>query len=152
MYNLFVRGFCFLLVMMAITAAHAQIIDPAATFKTIHNKSYFRLYYDNDYFTKTDYYYSQGVTIEYVHQALKKLPVSKILLHPAASNVQYGIAYHIFAYTPTSIGSNEILYGDRPFAAAMSLQFFAVASDSLLRRRIASAVSIGIIGPAAQGE
>ena len=63
----------------------AQIIDPTVTFKTIHHKSYLRFYYDNDFFTKTDYYYTQGITVEYVHPSLRKNPVTKIL--PLASVV-----------------------------------------------------------------
>ena len=137
-----------------IPASHlsAQVIDPTSTFKTTHNTSYFRFYYDNDFFTKTDYYYTQGITLEYVNPALKKLPVSKILVHPGGSNTQYGIAANLFGYTPTSIGSNEILYGDRPFSSAMSLKFFAIASDSVKKSRWSSSFSLGVIGPAAQGE
>lgn len=144
-----------LLVTVAIAAClhgSAQVIDPSATFKSIHSKTYVRLYYDNDFFTKTDYYYTQGITLEYVHPSLKKNPVSKILIHPAGSSLQYGIAFNLFGYTPTSISSDEILYGDRPFSSSMALSFFAAASDSVRKQRITSALSTGIIGPAAQGE
>lgn len=130
----------------------AQIIDPTATFKTIHNNSYFRLYYDNDFFTKTDYYYTQGITLEYVNPSLQKIPVSKLLVRPSGTGVQYGITANIFGYTPTSIQSNDILYGDRPFSSCISLKFFAAASDSVKKQRISTALNIGIIGPAAQGE
>jgi lipid A 3-O-deacylase len=130
----------------------AQIIDPTTTFKTIHNTSYFRFYYDNDFFTKTDYYYTQGITLEYVNPSLKKIPVSKILIRPAGTNIQDGITANLFGYTPTSIESNDILYGDRPFSSCLSFNFFAIASDSIKKQRISSAVSIGVIGPAAQGE
>ncbi|MEO5684343.1 MAG: lipid A deacylase LpxR family protein [Chitinophagaceae bacterium] len=152
MHSLYNRIMLFFVVIIASTAAGAQVIEPASAFKTIHNSSYLRFYYDNDFFTKTDQYYTQGITVEYVHPSLKKWPVSKILIRPAGSNLQNGISYNLFGYTPTSIGSNEILYGDRPFASAMSLKFFNIASDSVRRRRISSSISIGVIGPAAQGE
>jgi lipid A 3-O-deacylase len=130
----------------------AQPLDPTPTFKTTHNSSYFRFYYDNDYFTKTDYYYTQGITLEYVHPSLKKNPVSKILVRPKGTYIQYGIAGNLFGYTPTSYESNSILYGDRPFASCITLKFFAIASDSVRKQRFSSAFSAGVIGPAAQGE
>lgn len=130
----------------------AQLIDNTSTFRSIHNKSYFRFYYDNDFFTKTDYYYSQGVTLEYVHPELKKNPVTKLLLKAKNSDTHYGISFNLFGYTPTSITKSEILYGDRPYASAMSVKFFAAGSDSIRQQRIASSLSIGILGPAAQGE
>ena len=142
------------MIAISFTATHsnAQLLDPTSSFKTIHNKSYGRLYYDNDFFTKTDYYYTQGITLEYVHPALKQIPLFKILVQPKSSQLQYGIAANLFGYTPTSIGSNEILYGDRPFSSSMSLRFFSIASNAMQKQRIASSVSLGIIGPAAQGE
>ena len=133
-------------------AAKAQLIDYTSTFRTIHDKSYFRFHYDNDYFTKTDYYYTQGITLEYVHPSIKKFIFTKILVRPAGNDFQYGIAFNIFGYTPTSIRSNNILYGDRPYASCMSFKTFAIASDSIKQQRVSSAISIGVIGPAAQGE
>jgi hypothetical protein len=152
MFTTIARVLFFILLLVAGRQAIGQIIDPTPTFKTIHHKSYLRFYYDNDFFTKTDYYYTQGITVEYVHPSLKKNPVSKILIAPAGSQLQYGMAFNLFGYTPTSIGSNEILYGDRPFASCMALSFFQAASDSVHLRRFSSSLSVGIIGPAAQGK
>ena len=131
---------------------NAQLIDNTSTFRNINNKSYFRFHYDNDYFTKTDYYYSQGITLEYVHPGLKKFPVSKLLLKPFNSDTRYGITFNLFGYTPTSISKSQILYGDRPYSSAMSTKFFSAGSDSVKKQRLSSSISIGILGPAAQGE
>ncbi|MEO7394705.1 MAG: lipid A deacylase LpxR family protein [Chitinophagaceae bacterium] len=133
-------------------SGYTQLIDNISTFKSVNNKSYFRFHYDNDYFTKTDYYYSQGVTVEYVHTGLKKFPVSKLLLKPGNSDTKYGITFNLFGYTPTSISKSQILYGDRPYSSAMSIKFFAMGSDSIRQQRLASSLSIGILGPAAQGQ
>jgi lipid A 3-O-deacylase len=133
-------------------AAPAQLIDYSYTFRTLPQKTYFRFHYDNDYFTKTDYYYSQGITLEYVNPSIKKLLPAKLLLQPAKANLQYGITFNIFGYTPTSIRSNDILFGDRPYASCMSFSIFAIASDSAKQQRISSVINAGIIGPAAQGE
>jgi lipid A 3-O-deacylase len=133
-------------------AASAQLIDYSYTFRTLQQKKYFRFHYDNDYFTKTDYYYSQGITLEYVHPSIKKFLPAKLLLQPAAASLQYGISFNIFGYTPTSIRSDDILLGDRPYASCMSISTFAMASDSVRQQRISTNITVGVIGPAAQGE
>lgn len=55
-------------------------------------------------------------------------------------------------FTPTSISSDAILYGDRPFAAAIMLKSFLISTDTLHHMRLSSALSIGIIGPGAFGK
>ena len=130
----------------------AQLIDNTSTFKNINAKSYFRFHYDNDVFTKTDYYYTQGITLEYVHPSIEKFFLTKLLYKPKNSSAKYGIAFNLFGYTPTSIKSNAILYGDRPFEANLSLKLFSIATNNSRQERIASALSVGVIGPAALGE
>ena len=131
--------------------ASAQRIDNSSVFKTISSDRYFRMQYDNDYFTRTDLYYTQGIELEYVNPFLKNFPVSKLLFRPRSSQIRYGISIDHAAYTPSSTSSNEILYGDRPFAACLSLKTFAIATDSSRRRRISTALIAGIIGPVAGG-
>ncbi len=130
----------------------AQVIDNSSTFKTLPAKSDFRFQYDNDFFTHADRYYSQGLSFEFVHPGLKKNPLTKLLIKPANSNISYGIGLNVFGYTPTSILSVNILYSDRPYAAAITIKTFSAASDTMRNRRISSALNIGVIGPAALGE
>ncbi|MEO6670179.1 MAG: lipid A deacylase LpxR family protein [Ferruginibacter sp.] len=130
----------------------AQVIDNTSTFKTLPAKAYFRFQYDNDYFTKTDEYYSQGISFEYVGPAIKTFFLARILLKPGHSESIYGIGLNIFGYTPTSILTESILYGDRPYSAELTFKTFAAATDTLHRRRISSAINIGVIGPAGLGK
>ena len=146
-----IKLFLILLMLSYSVSMNAQIIDPAATFKTIHQKSYFRFHYDNDFFTKSDEYYSQGITLEYVHASLKRNPLSKLLIKPRNSYKQYGISFNLFGYTPTSILSDSILFGDRPYAAAIDIGSFVSATDTTRKIRISSAIMIGVIGPAGLG-
>jgi lipid A 3-O-deacylase len=88
----------------------AQLIDNSSTFRNIHQKKYFRFHYDNDYFTKTDEYYSQGITLEYVHPFIKKIPAARLLWKPFNTQPQYGVSFNLFGYTPTTILSDSILY------------------------------------------
>lgn len=129
----------------------AQLIDNSATFRNLNHHAYFRLHYDNDYFTKTDEYYTQGITFEYVAPGIKHFPLSKLLWKPFHNEPQYGISFNLFGYTPTSILSDSILYGNRPFNANISLKFFSIQADDAHRRQISSAFSLGIMGPGALG-
>ena len=129
----------------------AQLIDNSSTFRNINRNSYFRFHYENDYFTKTDKYYSQGITFEYVHPAIKRFLLAKLLWKPFKTVPQYGISFNIFGYTPTTILSDSILYGDRPFNASISLKTFLIQADDVHHQQISSAFSIGVSGPAALG-
>ena len=133
-------------------SSFAQLTDNTSTFRNINNKSYFRFLYDNDYFTKTDEYYTQGFTLEYVHPSLKYFPVSRLLIKARNSDPQYGISINHIVYTPTNTESDAIIYGDRPFAAAISIKTFLTSSDSITGQHISSALSVGVMGPAAQGK
>ncbi|GAB4050122.1 lipid A deacylase LpxR family protein [Spirosoma litoris] len=129
----------------------AQRIDNTASFRQIDRDKYCRFHYDNDYFTATDHYYTQGYNIEIVNPALRKNPLTKLLLKSRDSQVQYGLALEHFGFTPTTLGSDAILMGDRPFAACILLKTFSISTDTLRRVRIASLLSTGIIGPVAFG-
>lgn len=131
--------------------ARGQLIDNSSTFRNINRNNYFRFHYDNDYFTKTDEYYSQGIAFEYVNPALKKFPLSKLLWKPFKAQPQYGISFNLIAHTPTTILSDSILYGDRPFNASISLKTFLVQADDLDKQQISTALIIGVTGPAALG-
>ncbi len=96
--------------------------------------TYVQLTYANDYFTATDYYYTQGIRLEYGRG-----------LHV------YGIGQE--GYTPTSIRADQILYGDRPYAGALYLIYgtrAAAARGSSGRNRLqwASEILAGVMGPA----
>jgi lipid A 3-O-deacylase len=140
-----------LIEILSIFQSCAQRIDNSSTFKTIQTDTYLRMQYDNDYFTRTDKYYTQGIELEYVNPAIKHFLLTQLLFRPKRSSLNYGISLDHMAFTPTNTGTNQILYGDRPFAACLTLKIFAIANDSLRRRRISSALVAGILGPAAGG-
>jgi lipid A 3-O-deacylase len=129
----------------------AQRIDHTATFRKVDKEKYFRFHYDNDFFTKSDKYYSQGITMEMVNPALNKFVLSRLLFKPFNTPASHGVTFNLFGFTPTSIASDSILYGDRPFSANLSFRFFSVQANEAHNQQIASALSIGIMGPAALG-
>ncbi len=150
--KLLAQKFCILCILTGCYfCSFAQRIDYNYSFRELQKKSYFRFHYDNDYFTKTDYYYSQGITLEYVHPNLQKFLPVKLLIKPSANKLKYGLAFNIFGFTPTSIRSDDILYGDRPYASCMSISVFSIARNNIKQQRISSTLTLGVIGPAAQG-
>lgn len=142
----------FLLSLLRPALSPAQRIDPTAAFRNLPNdKGYFRLHYDNDFFAraKTDYYYTQGYSFEVGSPVFRHNPLSKLLLHLKGTEPAYGLAFEHFGFTPTSIRSNEILVGDRPFAGVILLKSFATSVDRERRQRLSVVLSTGMIGPVA---
>jgi len=147
----FLKIVCTILFICCAVITNAQLIDNSSTFRNISSNSYFRFHYDNDYFTKSDEYYSQGITLEYVHPSIKRFALSKLLWKPYTTAPQYGLTFNLFGYTPTTILSDSILYGDRPFNANISLKTFLIQADDVHHQQISTAFSIGVMGKAALG-
>ncbi len=129
----------------------AQVIDYTSTFKSHENKL-LRLHFDNDYFTQTDRYYSDGLTLEFLHPILKKSPLNHLLIKSKVSECRYGIAFSAFYYTPTDFLTQTILYGDRPFCGNITLSNFITSTDTIRKRMITSIITLGIIGQGAGGK
>jgi hypothetical protein len=129
-----------------------QRINTTPLYRNVSSEKYFRLHYENDYFSTTDIYYTQGINLEYVHPTIGKFFTSRLLVHLASKEVKFGISLEHEAYTPTSISHSEILAGDRPFAAVVFFKTFSIANDAARRERVSSSLSAGAIGPIAGGK
>lgn len=130
----------------------AQKIDNMASFRDIKDVNYFRFNYDNDYFGSTDENYTQGYNFELVSPSFKKNPVNYLFYKPKNSEFKYGLSLEHIGYTPYNIKSVEIQYGDRPFAAAIMLKSFSIATDTMQKSRFISSFNLGLIGPVAFGK
>lgn len=127
-------------------------MDNTVSYRNITGDKYFRINYENDFFTGSDRDYTQGILIEKVHPGIRKFFLTKILWHPANSVFKYGLALEHNAYTPTEIERYQIQYGDRPYAGVLMLKTFLIATNTLNKQRISISFNTGIIGPAAGGE
>src|SRR5258706_1026433 len=137
---------------MLVLSASAQRISNTALCRNVNSSQYFRVHYENDYFSATDIYYTQGINLEQVHPAIGKFFSSKLLIRSASKETKFGIAIEHEGFTPTSLAHPEIFYGDRPFAACLFLKTFSISNNPTIRERISSVLSTGVIGPAAGGE
>ena len=142
----------YLFLLLFPTVLSAQKIDNMVSFRDIKDVNYFRFNYDNDYFGSTDENYTQGYNFELVSPSFKKNPINKLFLKPKNSEYKYGLSLEHIGYTPFNIKSTEIQFGDRPFAAAIMLKSFAIATDTLAKSRFVSSFNIGLIGPVAFGK
>ena len=124
--------------------AHAQKPD------SLKQDHYFRLNYDNDFFSATDRYYTQGILAELILPGLQKNPVSRALIKlKNASQNYYGLAFEQDCFTPVSIQHNTIYRGERPFAATMFLSNFLVSMSEEKKQRLTTSLDLGIMGPCA---
>ncbi|WP_452220726.1 lipid A deacylase LpxR family protein [Lacinutrix salivirga] len=131
---------------------YAQKIDNLISFRDIKRESYFRYNYENDYFAATDENYTQGYNFELVLKSLAKNPINVVFLKPKHSTIKYGLSLEHIGFTPNDYESEDIQFGDRPFAAAIMLKSFIISSNFENKSRFTSSLNIGIIGPGAFGE
>lgn len=112
------------------------------------SRGYFQMTYQNDYFTATDYYFTQGIRLECGAPLFRKSPLANLLLtFEEDSTALHRIFVAQDGYTPTSIRADQILYGDRPYAAALYLGQKVISLDSNRQLKLSSEIQMGVIGP-----
>lgn len=122
---------------------------------------YYRHNYDNDFFVATDRYYTQGVYLEFIFPAFKKLLLSHAMIPlRTKSSVKgsriinyYGVSTERQGYTPSSIrhfGKPDS--GERPYAAIVYLTHSLVSLDPSRKLRLTSRLNLGLMGPNLFGE
>lgn len=130
----------------------SQSIDNTASYRNMESTRYFRLHYANDIFTGRDFYYTQGINLEFCSPTFIRNPVNFILPKMKNSSSTFGLALEHAVFTPSSIRNAEIMYNDHPYAAYMILKTFLISTDTLHFQRLSSTLSIGGIGPIASGD
>lgn len=107
-----------------------------------------RFNYDNDFFSATDRYYTQGVYLELVLPIFKRPPLAKILI-PLKNRTDndYGMSIERQAFTPINIRHNGMYYGERPYAGISYFSHSLVSTDVFRTLRLSTKINIGIMGP-----
>ncbi|MES2140046.1 MAG: lipid A deacylase LpxR family protein [Bacteroidota bacterium] len=121
--------------------------------RPLKTESYFRFNYDNDFFSATDRYYTQGISLELIMPFIKKSPLSKLLI-PINKNAlnYYGINFEQDGFTPRSIRHDSIFFGERPYASVFFVSHFLISINAEKKQRLSTSLDLGIIGPEAKGE
>ena len=146
------RLLLFLFLSFSGPASHAAPA-PADTLRPLSPTRLLRYTYANDLFFRTDYYFTQGMTLTLVHPILARLPVRHLLAAgPRGSTQQHGLTLRYDGFTPLRIQDPFIRVGDRPYAAYLYASFFRGSIQPARHQRLTTALEIGFIGPAAGGK
>jgi len=129
----------------------AQAINLTGVERDVPAVSSWRLAYDNDFFTATDRYFTQGIVLEVTTPRLSRVPMMRALIRPRGSVLRHAIVYEDDGYTASDLKAVQILRGDHPYVGTKQLRLQVIASDTLRRQRITSSLNLGIIGQGAGG-
>ena len=135
-----------------VSSLGGQAIGTTGIERETGRDAWWRLAYDNDFFTATDRYFTQGIEVEFVAPSLRRVPLVRALIAPRASTVRYGLAYEDDGYTASDLKAPQILRDDHPYAGTKQLRIFAIANGTTTPRRVTSSLNIGIIGQGAGGK
>lgn len=130
----------------------AQKIDNLVSYRDMESNRYFRFNYENDLYASQDENYTQGYNLEFAHDGLKGNPINKLFFKFSNSTLKYGLSFEHIGYTPNDYVATKIQFGDRPFASAMLLKSFQVATDTTRKTRISQTFSFGFIGQMTLGK
>jgi len=113
---------------------------------------YIGMNFDNDIFNNTDYYYTNGIRIDYVAPIFASSPLSISMLPYRKHSMNYhGMTIVQNMYTPTNPDITHVLDGDCPFSAYLYLGHFKNTLSSDRKYRQYSELDIGLIGPGSLG-
>lgn len=111
--------------------------------------------YDNDLFTQTDQYYTQGIRWQYTTTQLKRFWLNRIpiKLPERYQSITYrGFQLQHAVFTPTDLGVAQPLTNDRPYAGYLTLAYNRQQIDTSRQQSLTTQVQIGILGPPAFAE
>lgn len=117
-------------------------------------ENYIKLNYENDFFTATDRYYTQGIQLTFIHPTIKYSPISKTLvrLKYATSNY-YGATLEQNCFTPRSIRHLEgIYYNERPYTGTFFLSHRLASLNYKKQMALKTQIDLGGIGKCARCE
>lgn len=130
----------------------ATELSAPSEYNRINLQSLLLIKFDNDIFTNTDYYYTNGVRIEHFAPVWKGSPVARLLISPSRKGeTYYGISIVQNMYTPLFPVREEIQYGDRPFASYLYMGHLSIYNYQPAKFRLTTELDLGVIGPASLG-
>lgn len=144
-----ITGLFILVLVLFFQKLKAQDIDSLK--HSAKDKRSFLFTYENDLFSGSDRYYTQGIVLEFKHPAFKKSLLSKLLLDLNDSrNSVYGLTLRQDVFTPKSIRNASLDSADRPYASTIFLSQTLVSKS--FTDKLSTSLDLGFIGPIAFGE
>ena len=111
-----------------------------------------RVLFENDIFTNTDFYYTNGVNIAFTTPLARTglyFLLAGVSKNPDVECTGFSITQKI--YTPTNPDVDYVLAGDRPFSGYLTLEQFRETYSLKSKLIMKSSLEFGILGPASFG-
>lgn len=104
----------------------------------------------NDAPFRTDYYFTQGMSLTVVLPAFRRLPTRWLLPRAGlpGTTSAYGVRVRYDGFTPLRIQDAFIRVDDRPYASYIYATLFHARTMPARRTRLTAGVQVGVIGPA----
>lgn len=113
----------------------------------------FGLIFENDIFSYTDRYYTNGLVFKYTAPGLAVIPVSRLMLPPGHNTIVHAsVSLHHAMFTPFTTKNPPLLDGDRPYASTLYLRYSQTQENAAAGMLLYSALDAGVIGDAALGK
>lgn len=146
---------CHFLSLLFISLSFHHLFAQNDTVQNQELENYFSFRYDNDFFSATDRYYTQGIVLGFINPVIRFSPFSCVLprLSKRAKNY-YGLHAEQDVFTPRSIRymGGAVYYGERPFTAVFFVSHSLTSIHTGKRLLLRTQLDLGIIGPEAKGE
>lgn len=115
----------------------------------------FNLIIENDAFSGTDYYYTNGILLDYVSDRHNVAPALENVIYSLPNidpddNIYTGVHLGQQIFTPSNLHSTELLENDRPYAGYLFGGISLVASN--YRQLQHWRLSVGVVGPRSRAE
>lgn len=102
--------------------------------------------FENDIFTNTDYYYTNGVRIGFTHPVLS-FPGNRLFPKAGIRSInEYGLSLSQKMYTGVDPETDKIIFTDRPFAGTLIAEYFRTSVDYEQKILINGSIQFGVIG------
>ncbi len=144
------KFYCFFLIIFC-NNLFCQKIDSITNLTKL--ESYIKLQYENDFFSATDRYYTQGIQFSFINKIIKHSPLSYLLISINKNAINYyGFNVEQNCFTPKSIRYDTLNYLERPFAATFFVSHTLNSLNIQQKTALNTQLDIGIIGPCAKCE
>ena len=116
-------------------------------------ENYIRLQYDNDFFSATDRYYTQGIQLAVIHPVIRFSPFSFALIRLNKNALNYyGLQFEQDCFTPRNIRYDTLNYTERPYAATFFVSHTLSSLNPGKKTALHTRLDLGVIGPCARCE
>jgi len=113
----------------------------------------FWLNFDNDMFSNTDRYYTNGVVLGYTAPGLTNWSINRLMIARNRNSIVHSsLSLHHGIFTPLTTKEQPTLSNDRPYSSTLYLRYSQTSEDALAGIRFTTAIEAGVIGDAALGQ